>query len=85
MSGFSAFVLLHYWQYFVSIKINAKWNGNYLFSSASLSRVGDNSLAHKLRVMTAVKLYLKVRATYAQHVVQLHSNQFMKKKKKNNG
>ena len=50
----------HYWQYFVYININAKckWNGNYLFNSASLSRVGDNSLAHKLRVMTAVKLHL---------------------------
>ena len=49
MSGFSAFVLMYYWQYFVSIKINAKWNGNYLLNSVSLSRVGDNSLVHKLK------------------------------------
>ena len=57
------------WQHFVQIKINAKWNGNYMFSSASLSRVGDNSLAHKCRVMIAVKLHLN--ATYAQNLAQL--------------
>ena len=33
---------------------------------ASLSLVGDNSLAHKLTVMAAVKLHLN--ATYAQHL-----------------
>ena len=40
-----------------------------MFSSASLSRVGDNSLAHKCRVMIAVKLHLN--ATYAQNLAQL--------------
>ena len=35
----------------------------YLFNSASLSLVEDNSLAHKLRVMAAVELHLN--ATYA--------------------
>ena len=41
-------------------------NGNYLFNSASLSLIGENSLVHKLRVMTAVELNLN--ATYAQHL-----------------
>ena len=41
-------------------------NGNYLFNSASLSLVGDNYLAHKLRVMAAVELHLNV--TYAQRL-----------------
>ena len=41
-------------------------NGNWLFSSASLSFVGDNSLVHELRVMAAVELH--VNATYySQH------------------
>ena len=33
-------------------------NGNYLFNSASLSLVSDNSLAHKLRLITSVELHL---------------------------
>ena len=41
-------------------------NGNYLFNSASLSLAGDNSLAHKLRVVPAVELHLN--AAYAQHL-----------------
>ena len=54
----------YYWKYFV--QINAKANGNFLFNnSVSLSLVGGSSLAHKLRVMAAVKLHLN--ATYAQH------------------
>ena len=32
-------------------------NGDCLFSSASLSLVGDNSLLHELRVMTSVELH----------------------------
>ena len=47
---------------------NLKWNGNYLFNSASLSLVGDNTLAHTVRagVMTTVEIYLNV--IYAQHL-----------------
>ena len=41
-------------------------NGNCLFSSASLSLLGNNSLVHKVRVMAAVDLHLN--ATYAQHL-----------------
>ena len=33
-------------------------NGNYLFNSASLSLVGYNSLAHRLKVMAAIELHL---------------------------
>ena len=41
-------------------------NGNCLFSSASLSLVGENSLVHELREMAAVELH--VNATYyARH------------------
>ena len=41
-------------------------NGNCLFSSASLSLVGNNSLVHELREMAAVELH--VNATYyARH------------------
>ena len=45
---------------------NLKWNGNYLFNSASLSLVGDNSLVHKLRLIAAVEIYLN--AIYGQHL-----------------
>ena len=41
-------------------------NGNCLFNGTSLSLVGDNSRAHKFRVMVAVELHLN--ATYAQHL-----------------
>ena len=41
-------------------------NGNCMFSSASLSLVGDNSLIHELRVMVAVELHVNA-AYYAQH------------------
>ena len=41
-------------------------NGNGLFSSSSLSLVGDYSPVHEIRVMAAVELH--VNATfYAQH------------------
>ena len=44
-----------------------KANGNCLFNnSVSLSLVGRNSMAHKRRVMAAVKIHLN--ATYAQHL-----------------
>ena len=38
---------------------------------SALSHVSDNSLAHKLRVMTAA-LKLHFNATYVQHLAQLH-------------
>ena len=41
-------------------------NGNWLFSSASLSLIGDNSLVHELRVMASVKLHVNA-TCYAQH------------------
>ena len=41
-------------------------NGNCLFSSESLSLIGDNSLVHELRVMVAVELHLN--AAYTQHL-----------------
>ena len=41
-------------------------NENCLFNLASLLLVGDNSLAHKQRVMVAAKLHLN--ATCAQHL-----------------
>ena len=50
-------------------------NGNFLFSSASLSLVRDYSLVHKLRVMAAVALH--VNATYYVQHPALKS--FMKK------
>ena len=37
---------------------------NFLFSSASLPLVGDNSLMHELGLLAAVKLHLN--ATFAQ-------------------
>ena len=61
MSGFSAFVLTT-----GNILFRSMPNGHYLFNSASLSLVGDNSLAHKLRVIATVELHLN--ATYAQHL-----------------
>ena len=60
MPGFSAFVLTT-----GNILCRSMPNGNYLFKSASLSLAGNNSLAHKLRVMAAVELHSN--ATYAQH------------------
>ena len=50
-------------------------NGNCLFSSASLSLVGDNSLVHGRRVMAAVEQHLN--ATY--YTRHLHWNELMKK------
>ena len=50
-------------------------NGNCLFSSASSSLVGDNSLVHERRVMAAVEQHLN--ATY--YTRHLHWNEFMKK------
>ena len=41
-------------------------NGNCLFSSASLSMVGDNPLVHKLRVMTAVEQHVNA-TNYTRH------------------
>ena len=61
MSSFSAFVLAT-----GNILFRSMPNGNCLFNSASLSLVGDKSLAHKFRVMAAVRLHLN--ATYAQHL-----------------
>ena len=61
MSGLSVFFLTT-----GNILFRSMPNGNYLFNSASLSLVGDNYLAHKLRVMAAVELHLN--ATYAQHL-----------------
>ena len=64
MSGFSAFVLTTTGSniLFRSIPKTKLFN-----NSASLSLVGgSNSLAHKLRVIAAVKLYLN--AAYAQHL-----------------
>ena len=54
MSGFSAFILTTGNILFRSMT-NGNWNGNYLFNSASLSLVGNNLLAHKLRVMGVLK------------------------------
>ena len=52
----------------VNILFRSMPNGNCLFSSASLSLVGDNSLVHELREMVAVELH--VNATYyVQHPV----------------
>ena len=62
MSGFSVFTLTT-----GNILFRSMPNENCLLSnSASLSLVGDNSLAHKLTVMAAVKLHLN--ATYAQYL-----------------
>ena len=61
MSGFSAFVLTN-----GNILFRSMPNGNYPFNSTSLSQVGVNSLAHKLRVMAAAELHLS--ATYAKHL-----------------
>ena len=56
----------HWQQYFVYINAKGKANGDFLFNnSASLSLVGGNPLAHKLRVMVSVKLHLNV--IYTQH------------------
>ena len=57
-----------YWQqYFIQINVKGKVNENFLFkNSVSLSLVEGNTLAHKLRVITAVKLQLN--ATYSQHL-----------------
>ena len=67
MSSFSAFVLTTGNILFGSMT-NLKWNGNYLFNSASLSLVGDNTQAHTFRVgvMTTVEKYLN--AIYGQHL-----------------
>ena len=58
-------LFFYYWQDFVYISV---LNGNCLLfnNSGSFSLLGDNSLAHKLRVMAAVKLHLN--ATYPQHL-----------------
>ena len=71
--GFSAFVLNL--SKSGNILFRSMPKGNCLFSSASLSLVGDNSLVHELRVIAAVELH--VNATYC--VQHLHRNQFMKK------
>ena len=64
MSDFTAYVL----NLSKSISFRSMPNGNCLFSSASLSLVGDNSPVHELRVMAAVELH--VNATYyAQHIL----------------
>ena len=57
-----------YWQqYFVQINVKGKVNKNCSFNnSVSLSLVEGNTLAHKLRVIKAVKLQLN--AIYAQHL-----------------
>ena len=57
-----------YWQqYFVQINVKGKVNENCSFNnSVSLSLVEGNTLAHKLRVIKAVKLQLN--AIYAQHL-----------------
>ena len=53
MLDFSAFVLTTN-----NILCRSMPNGNCVFSSASLSLAGDNSLVHELRVMAAVELHL---------------------------
>ena len=58
MSGFSTFVLTT-----GNILFRSMPNGNCLFNSASLSLVGDTSLAHKLRVMAAVEVHLNATNT----------------------
>ena len=63
MSGFSAFDLNS--SKSGNILFRSMANGNFLFSSASFSLVGKNSLVHELRVMAAVELH--VNSTYAQH------------------
>ena len=64
MPGFSPFVLTT-----GNILLRSMSNGMeiiYLFNSASLSLVEDNSLARKFRVVVALEIYLN--ATYAQHL-----------------
>ena len=63
MSGFSAFVLNMTKS--GNILLKSIPHGNCLFSSASLSLVGDNSLVHDL-VMTAFELLVNA-AYYSQH------------------
>ena len=53
--GFLAFVLTT-----ENILCRSMPNGNCLFSSASLSLSGDNSLVHELRMMPAVELHLNM-------------------------
>ena len=66
MSGFSTFVLNL--SKSGNILFRSMLNGNCLFSSASLSLVGDNSLVHELRMIAAVELHLYA-TYYAQHPV----------------
>ena len=63
MSGFSAFALTTTGS---NILFRSMPKAKLFKNPASLSLVGGNSLAHKLRVMTAVKLHLNV--TYAQYL-----------------
>ena len=63
MSGFSAFVLTTTGS---NTMFRSMPKAKLFNNSASLSLVGGNSLAHKLRVMAALKLHLN--ATYAQHL-----------------
>ena len=57
-------LLSYYWQYFV-VRPMPMWKVP-VHNSASLPLVGDNSLAHKSRVVAAVELHLN--ASYAQHL-----------------
>ena len=67
MSGSSTFVLKLSTS--GNILFRSMQNGNSLFSSASLSLVGQKSLVHELRVMAAISLLveLHVNITYVQH------------------
>ena len=64
-SGFSTFVLNL--SKSGNIVLRSMPDGNDLFSSASLSLVGDNSLVHELSVMVAVELH--VNATYLPNIL----------------
>ena len=63
MSGFSAFALTTTGS---NILFRSMQKAKLFKNPASLSLVGGNSLAHKLRVMAAVKLHLN--ATYTQYL-----------------